>query len=309
MLAYLEDAFLDRVRRTYRLALTAAAGRPVGSIWSPIDARRADIHAALLDENNDGLREIFANPTATDLFYGCDGLCRSLGGQIAPEAFTEAAIAGGRGRFAAYQTECIAALLGEADASSVVEIGPGMGRVAFFAYSMGITDYTTIDLPLGIVAQTCFLSRALGPDKLWLAGEAEQFAAGRIKLFFAGQRPARRYAVALNVDSMTEMPSRDAFDYASWLNEHAQIFLSINHPKNAFTVAELMRFAGMKRARKSSLPPNEGYADVGYFEEVYLPKERPRSSAYTRREAFRIYVGLRQRLRYCAALMQSGVTR
>jgi hypothetical protein len=60
--AYLDEEFLDRVRRAYRTALRVDL-KATGPIWSAIDARRADVHAALLDDTNTRLRQIFADPT------------------------------------------------------------------------------------------------------------------------------------------------------------------------------------------------------------------------------------------------------
>ena len=181
---YLDEKFLNRVRRAYRAAI--AVSGDAGQVWAPIDSRRNDVHSALLHHQNDALRTIFADPTATDLYYGCDNLCRSIT-QVEPALFVEAALASGRGRYAARKAEQMAALLAKGSVSSVVEIGPGMGRAAFFAYRLGIIDYSTIDLPLGIAAQACFLARVLGPDKLWFDGEASELATGKVKLFCAGK--------------------------------------------------------------------------------------------------------------------------
>ena len=42
---------------------------------------------------------------------------------------------------------------------AILEIGPGLGRTAYYCYQAGLTDLTTIDLPLGVVAQAFFLSQ------------------------------------------------------------------------------------------------------------------------------------------------------
>ncbi len=291
---FLDAKFLDRVRRAYRVASAIDVVVP-GSIWSSIDARRADVHAALLDDTNIRLREIFANPASTDLFYGCDSLCRSLT-PVPPECFVEEALKSGRGRDAERQAQRLASLLKRTASSSIVEIGPGMGRVAFFAYRAGITDYTTIDLPLGMVAQACFLGRVLGPDKLWFDGEDDGSSVGKIKLYSADKLPTRHYGVAINVDSMTEMPWRKASSYAAWLGEHAQLFFSINHARNAFTVAELMAFAGMVCRERSGAMDVDGYVpNLGYREEIYALRRRRFAGA--RSEAFHVFISLRSRAR------------
>jgi hypothetical protein len=51
----------------------------------------------------------------------------------------------------------------------VLEIGGGLGRAAYYAWQLGIKDYTIIDLPLTDVSQAYFLMRTLGDDNnaLW----------------------------------------------------------------------------------------------------------------------------------------------
>ena len=225
MQPYLEDSFLNRVRRAYRCAI-AIEHKAAGLIWSPINESRADIHSALLAEGNCGLRAIFIDPAATDLFLGvAEELCRTRGSTVGPEAFMQVALNGARTKYAASQIPSVAALLAKAGVRSVVEIGPGMGRLALSAVRCGITDYTTIDLPLGVVVQACFLARALGPDKLWFDGEPGETAPGKIKLFSAGRLPnAANYGLAVNIDSMTEMPWHTAFDYAQCLGSARDFF-------------------------------------------------------------------------------------
>src|ERR1700683_3585944 len=198
---YLSDAFLDRVRRSYRHALDAGA-RTTGRTWKLIDARRADVHNALLASDNRALRQIFADPIQTDLYYGMDGLCRSYMKSSDGRPFLELALASTRAPLARYQANRLLSALRSISGTAVVEIGPGTGHCAFFAYRDGVTDYTTIDLPLGMVAQARFLAEALGPDKIWMEGDAEPPPINKIRIFSAASLPDRQYDVVINVDSM-----------------------------------------------------------------------------------------------------------
>jgi hypothetical protein len=164
--AYLSDEFLDRVKRCYRLAI--AAPRRARRGWKKINARRSEVHAALLSDGNAELRAIFANPTTTDLFYGTDDLCVSIKGPIDPTDLTKALLNNAKGQQNAYQAQRVLDICGTGSAASVLEIGPGIGRVAYLVHQAGIACYATVDLPLGIVAQACFLGRALSPETLWL---------------------------------------------------------------------------------------------------------------------------------------------
>lgn len=260
--AHLSDAFLDRVRAIYRRAI--AATKPTRGQWAAHDQRRADVHIALLADDNDALRSIFADPTTTDLYYGVDRLCRS---QVrlnnASEFISEALNAADpRAHCAAYQINRLRQI--DSTARTVVEIGPGMGRAAYHGYLAGL-DYTTIDLPLGIVAQACFLGRALGPDALWFAGEENDLPSdGRIKLLYS--TPDRRFDGALNVDSITEMPPTVAFDYFRWAADHVGCLLSINHGKNLFTVAQLAAFSAPNRVIvRRPCPVWDGYTEEAFL--------------------------------------------
>ena len=259
--AYLSDAFLDRVRRAYRRAIVATT--PVSGQWASNDARRDDVHAALVANSLDALRAIFVDPTTTDLYYGVDRLCRSHVRLNDASEFVFQALNhhDPRARCAAYQINRLQEI--DSAARSVVEIGPGMGRAAYYGHLAGL-DYSTIDLPLGVVAQACFLGRALGPDALSFEGENEFSPDRRIKLFYSA--PDRHFDVALNVDSITEMSPIVAFDYFRWIAGHTRLLLSINHDKNAFSVAQLAAFSvpHVVIARRTC-PVWQGYTEEAFL--------------------------------------------
>ena len=269
MEAYLSDAFLDRVRRAYGLALNLGA-RTRGHTWKSINARRADVHAALIAEGNAALRGIFTDPTATDLYFGVDNLCRSHIGTLGGRSFLELALASHRAARGQYQAEQFRKGLGSIGGATAVEIGPGMGHCAFYAHRGGIADYTTIDLPLGVVAQARFLAEALGPDKIWLDGEDEP-GREQIKLFSIARLPQRSFDIALNADSMTEMSLTSAIEYLAWIKQRARLFISINHELNPFTVAEVAsRSLTAKRLERIPVP-----GQPGYFQETFAFDARP----------------------------------
>jgi hypothetical protein len=365
---YLSASFLERVRRSYKLALRSVRGR-YGRIWETIDQKRAPVHAALLAETDVELRNIFSNPVSSDLFLGVDPLCHSIIGQLPPigqpseqtapslymlagghlRSFDEEAVAnhfrnatkknlsllarecgvqplmddentlgsldkllGQRITFpnfpaelglvtsrgtvsfravpALYNTWRALALLADMDDRSIIEIGPGAGRTAYYAYSAGITDYTTVDLPIGIVVQACFLGKALGPDKIWLPADDPKLANGRIRLL--EQLPDRSYGLALNTDSLTEMTLTIAQQYLRWISQHCLLFLSINLAGNYFTVDQLAT-KWFKLENSHVCPLEEVYA-----EQIFKPRAVPlpmvawhrlgwhRTKIFVRRAAF-----------------------
>jgi SAM-dependent methyltransferase len=261
---YLSDAFLDRVRRSYRLALDAGA-RTTGRTWKLIDARRQDIHDALLTDGNEALRQIFADPIQTDLYYGMDGLCRSFMNSSDGRPFLQLALASYRATLARYQADKLLSALRSICGTAVVEIGPGTGHCAYYAYRDGMTDYTTIDLPLGMVAHIRFLAEALGPDNIWMDGDIEPPPINKIKIFSAARVPDRQTDVVINVDSITEMSIKTALEYVRWINGHARLFISMNHERNLFTVADLAKSRlTAKPLYRAPVPERDGY-----FEEVF----------------------------------------
>ncbi len=185
-------------------------------------------------------------PDAEDLLAKLDAL---LGVRLAfPNPFpdevglaTSRGIMGYRGPPAIYQARRMQQLVGMLRAPRVVEIGAGLGRTAYYARCLGITDYTIVDLPISLVAQADFLARVVGPQNIVLYGETATHP-GCIKLvppsaFFESEA---RYDLVLNVDSMTEMARSTAEAYCRAIDARATVFLSINHEGLGFTVAELV---------------------------------------------------------------------
>ena len=111
-------------------------------------------------------------------------------------------------------------------ANKVLEIGAGLGRTAYYAYQMGIRDYTIVDIPLSNVAQSHFLSRALGVDAVSVTGEDR--CAIRIlgPQFVAATN--ERFDVVLNVDSLSEMDPKVAAGYIAFARKSAATLVSIN---------------------------------------------------------------------------------
>ena len=256
----LSDTFLDRVRRSYALALKENA-RSRGRVWRVIDARRQKVHAALVADSLTPLREIFRDPTSTELYYGTDDLYRSLCPDRTAD-FLSLALTSSRAKLGQYQAKRLCDELALLNGKSVVEIGPGVGHTVYYAYLSGVTDYTTIDLPLGMVAQACFLGAALGPDKIWLDGEDAAQAQGRIKLFCSHLKLQGKYDVGFNADSITEMSLSAALDYLQWLNRNTRVFISINHEMNLFTVAEIANIKfDASHSTRVAFPLRKGYSE------------------------------------------------
>ncbi|MFC1971189.1 putative sugar O-methyltransferase [Chloroflexota bacterium] len=137
-----------------------------------------------------------------------------------------------------YQAWRIRDLLREIRNPSVVEIGAGTGRTAYYAYRLGINRYTIIDLPLTCASQAHFLSRVLGVDAIRLYGETGNGIAILPPQAFT--RELEHFDLVVNVDSLTEMDFQIAQRYWKDIERKAPMFLSINHEFNQFTVHDLI---------------------------------------------------------------------
>ena len=114
---------------------------------------------------------------------------------------------------------------------TVLEIGGGSGRAAYWSVRMGFTSYTIVDLPRVGVVQGYYLLRALGADRVSLFGEPHSDSV-HVKLLPDQALPEieeRRFDLVLNQDSMPEMSRVAADEYLDWIARSARLFLSINH--------------------------------------------------------------------------------
>lgn len=165
-----------------------------------------------------------------------------------------------------YQAWQIKQRVGHIAKPRVLEIGGGLGRTAYYARELGVTDYTIVDLPISSIAQAYFLGRTLGEDALSLAGEDTQAkASSNIKL-----RPPEwfleteeRFDLVIAVDCMTEMDRGVADAYWNKIKQSAGQFWSLNHDVNKFRVADVIA----DRSPLLSVRRNCCWMRRGYVEE------------------------------------------
>jgi|UPI00036CB955 hypothetical protein len=153
------------------------------------------------------------------------------------------------------------------DFGSVVEIGGGFGGLAWFL-RRPCRRYTILDLPFTNVLQGWFLLKA-GLD-LSLAGEPE--AAIRVLPWWDIERD-ESYDLAINQDSIPEMPPETAAMYITRIRTIAPMFYSINQEAAApntddfrqVVVPDLIAQDGGYRRLNRQL----FWMRDGYVEEVY----------------------------------------
>jgi hypothetical protein len=163
---------------------------------------------------------------------------------------------------ALYQAWKISQLVREHRAPRVVEIGAGLGRTAFYARELGVTDYTIVDLPFTNVSQAHFLGTVIGPDVINLIGETRRKDAIKIITGDGFLANDERYDLVVNVDSFTEIDRKIAERYWSKIETNAPLFLFINHEHNCFTVNEFIKNSSkFKRVNRSYYWMRRGYIE------------------------------------------------
>jgi len=148
---------------------------------------------------------------------------------------------------------------------NICEIGPGLGRSAYFSTLLGANKYTLVDIPIPSLVQGHFLMQAFGRENMILNGEKARDKGIHLMTPMNFFRSTDSYDLVVNVDSLTEIGSESASEYIKEISKRSKLFLSINHERNEFTVSDLIRdFSQIKKIyRKKS------WMRKGYVEELY----------------------------------------
>jgi hypothetical protein len=143
---------------------------------------------------------------------------------------------------ALYQAWRIKQLVNGIDNPRILEIGAGLGRTAYYAYELGLRDYSIVDIPITATSQAYFLGRTLGEGNIHLDGEQSQESSHKIRILtpqtFLDER--KPYDLILNADGLTEIDISAAKAYWQEIKSSTNMFLSINHEANAFRVQDLI---------------------------------------------------------------------
>ncbi len=148
----------------------------------------------------------------------------------------------------------------------VLEIGPGMGRSAYYAARLGIGHYSVVDLPFPAgVLQSYFLMRTLGPDKVQLSGETIPAASVRVMEPSEFLEGSERYDLIINNDSITEIGHAQASLYFDKITVSTPLMFSINHESNLFRLRDLI---AQRRDRISRYDRHPDWLRTGCVEEL-----------------------------------------
>jgi hypothetical protein len=149
---------------------------------------------------------------------------------------------------------------------SVLEIGGGLGRVAYYCERFGINDYTIVDIPISFLASGNYLARVLKCEKIKFERELNRkYSTNAIKLCSPEflYKNNIDYKLVVNCDSLTEINLNIAKKYISKILK-SKYFLSINHESNKFTVNSLI-----KNNKFINYERNLYWLRKGYIKEFY----------------------------------------
>lgn len=163
----------------------------------------------------------------------------------------------------AYQGYRIARLAKETG-GPVLEIGGGLGRTAYYCAALGVEDYTIVDIPLTAVAQSYYLGRTYGENRIRLYGETKKAMFNIIPPdeFFSDNR---FYGLVVNIDSLPEISDEMATKYLNHISSHTRRFLSINHETLS---VRTVRDIALKHGAQS-LGRNPYWLRRGYVDELF----------------------------------------
>jgi SAM-dependent methyltransferase len=149
-------------------------------------------------------------------------------------------------------------------APAILEIGAGAGRSAYYAMQFGARRYTIVDIPIAAACQGYYLMATMGADKVALAGEKNERAPVCIISPSEFFRKQTRFDVAVNSDSITELPVDVAGQYLREISSRVPVLLSINHEANEFSFREVCK-AVLGKDPKARYPY---WLRRGYVEEI-----------------------------------------
>jgi hypothetical protein len=152
---------------------------------------------------------------------------------------------------------------------NICEIGPGLGRTAYFSNLLGARKYTLVDIPISSLCQGYFLLNSLPDVEFSMCSEDDIDKGIQLRLPDQFFKSSEEYDVIINVDSLTEIGIDAAREYLKEIVGRAKFFFSINHEGNEFSIRELAgEFSDLKLVSRS-----RSWVRTGYVEELYEIKK------------------------------------
>ena len=171
--------------------------------------------------------------------------------------------------YALYYVYNIAKNVENISEASVVEIGAGTGRTAYYAFKFGFKKYTIVDIISTQIVQAHYNFNLLGTDKVSLYGE------DNYNNCFLNLCPADKfnylndtYDIICNFDGLTEYGIDIATNYLNRSMSLTKKFLSINHTTNSYSFTDL--YSKIKNIKKVLKETCDYRIDINldYYKEI-----------------------------------------
>jgi hypothetical protein len=118
----------------------------------------------------------------------------------------------------------------------ICEVGGGFGKVAYYAWMLGVRRYSIVDLPTVAAMQYFYLRRSLPKVEVrFCHPDAVRSDRDGIDLFFASHMQSGVFLpsdIVLNCDSFPELGTAVCREYFSLVRNWAPVLLSINQESN-----------------------------------------------------------------------------
>ena len=166
---------------------------------------------------------------------------------------------------AIYQAYQIKEISKKNNFKSILEIGGGLGRTAYYCYKFGIKDLTIVDLLIPQVCQLNYLSRVLNEETILNEKQIKEIDGleDKIKIISPNYlfNNEEKYDLVFNSDSFTEIDTLSQVKYVNFISENTKYFYSINHECNKNKVSDLFSKKKINEFNKNLYWLRKGYLE------------------------------------------------
>ena len=154
---------------------------------------------------------------------------------------------------------------------SVLEIGAGTGRTAYYAYKFGFKNYSIIDIISTGIVQAHYNFNVLGLENVCLYDEIDNNCFLKIIPSTKLNDLNDKYDIVVNFDGLTEYGLDIATNYFNKIINITNKFLSINHTSNAYSVQDLYKNkSNIQLINREECNYRIDSPDLNYYKEIIL---------------------------------------
>jgi hypothetical protein len=154
---------------------------------------------------------------------------------------------------------------------SVLEIGAGTGRTAYYAYKFGFKNYSIIDIISTGIVQAHYNFNVLGLENVCLYDEIDNNSFLKIIPSTKLNDLNDKYDIVVNFDGLTEYGLDIATNYFNKIMNITNKFLSINHTSNQYSIQDLYKNkSNIQLITREECDYRIDSTDLKYYKEIIL---------------------------------------